>query len=72
MSKFKVGDTVEVVSHSNKKLIGKVSVITEVVKDYYGRYFYKIQGIKDYATENDIKAIKANENEFQKSRKDKV
>lgn len=54
MSKFKVGDTVKVVSHSNKKMIGKISTITEVLKDSKGSYFYKVQGIKDYATEKDI------------------
>ncbi|MCH4241667.1 MAG: hypothetical protein LKF81_07160 [Prevotella sp.] len=56
MSKFNVGDTVEVVNHPNEKLIGKVSVITEVTKDPYGRYFYKVKGIKDYAADSDIKA----------------
>ena len=54
MSKFKVGDTVKVVSHKNKEMIGKVSTITEVLKDSNGIYLYKVKGIKNYATEKDI------------------
>ena len=54
MSKFKVGDTVKVVSHKNKEMIGKVSTITKVLKDSNGIYLYKVKGIKNYATEKDI------------------
>jgi ribosomal protein L24 len=57
MSKFKVGDTVKVLSHKNKEMIGKVSTITEVLKDSNGIYLYKVKGIKNYATEKDIEKV---------------
>ena len=57
MNKFKVGDTVKVISHQNEKMIGKVSTITKVLKDHKGVYLYKVNGVKDYATETDIENI---------------
>ena len=57
MSKFKLGDTVKVVSHKNKEMIGKISIITEVLKDSKGVYLYKVKGIKNYATEKDIEKV---------------
>ena len=57
MKEFKLGDTVKVVSHKNKKMIGKVSIITEILKDSKGICLYKVGGIRNYATEKDIEKV---------------
>lgn len=54
-NKMKKGDMVMIVDHKNNKLIGKVSYITNVIKDKMDEYLYKVKGFRNYAEERDIR-----------------
>lgn len=63
MSKFNIGDKVEIIpSEDHPQFVrnhyGKELEIEDVVELNYDKFLYKVKGIKDYATEDDLKILK--------------
>lgn len=66
MSKFNIGDNVEIIPHENhllfvRKHYGKELEIEDVIEMNYDKYLYKVKGIKDYATDTDLKLLNRKE-----------
>lgn len=73
MSKFNIGDKVEIIPHKDhpqfvRNHYGKTLEVEDVIEMNYDKFLYKVKGIKDYATDVDLKLLNGNKQWKQETR----
>lgn len=68
MSKFNIGDNVEIIPHENhpafvRKHYGEELEIKDVIELSHDKFLYKVKGIMNYATDIDLKLLSRKEDE---------